>query len=1407
MEKLYNLTAPQNSIWLTEQFGANTNLNNVGGYVFIHDKVCFGDLEKSLKLYVQRNSALGLRIRLVDGEPKQYLASFEDFVIEIVDLKCEKEVQSFNQKMMNIPFDFFDSALYKFIMFRLPDGTGGFYVGLHHIISDAWSMSLFIDEVMDTYAKLIHKEDISFEPFPSYVDFIFSEKDYLNSPRFLKDANFWDSIFETEPEISYISNQTSNQVNTIANRKTYVLSREQCLELNDFCKQNHCSIYTFFMAIYLIYLGRISHTNRPIIGTPILNRTNFTEKHTAGMFISTVPFTVSLEDTLSFISFLKNVASTQMAVFRHQKYPYDVLLEDLKKKYRFSQNLYDMAISYQNAKTECQQSRVNYDSTWLFNGHCMDTLQIHFYDMDNTGATQIFYDYQVEKLTEADIDRIHHRIMKMCRVILENPDILLKDIEIVDVAEKKQILEVFNHSYLSHPKDMNVYDLIEKIGLQNPNQIAVKDYHTSYTYAELLAKSDQIAKNLVAQRIQKSDIVAVLCHEKSAKLICALLGILRAGACFLAIYPDYPNDRISYMLENSGAKLLLVDDYFSSTNFGVPTLCIEPLENISEDVIFPKASNDDNAYLIYTSGSTGKPKGTMQTHNNLINFIYSFQHFLDNTVNTQDRMLSVTNICFDVSIGEIFMPLLYGATLYLYKDLNYSNPYELAKYIVENNITFSYFPPSMLPSIYEQLKQFKKVPLNKMLVGVEPIRASILQDYLNLNPNMKIVNGYGPSETTICCTMYRFDKTLPADSITPIGSPIGNSKILIYDKNEHLVPIGDIGEIYVQGECVGNGYINNPEMTQEKFDLQNRIYRTGDLAKWLPDGNILFVGRNDNQVKYRGYRIDLGEIEHAIKNLDLIKNCTVMLATRNPENSILVAFCVVKDKMQIDEELIRESLSVSLPHYMIPNQFVFLDDFPITPNGKIDKKSLLELVTSKESAPYVAPSTDLEKKFVTLWGQVLSKEKIGINDNFFEIGGDSLAAIKIVTLLAQDGISISAQNFYMYPTIGLLLKHCFGEEKLEVKQNYIREIDIERLSPTSLENDIFLVGSTGFLGAHILYELLEQTNAKIYCLIRGSSEAHSKSRLQERLHEYFGDTLDSHFDDRIIVMNGDFSKQNLGLSKSKYQFLLERIKTVINTAAVVKHIGKYDYFYKMNILSVENLIHFCEACPHAHLVHISTLSVSGNHCPSENVQAFTEKDLFIGQDINQNVYVQTKFEAEQLLANAIKNGLNATIFRLGNITWRASDGVFQVNSNENLFYNLLNFFITTKKVPLMAKDQVFNISPVDDCARLIVEILRKANNYIIYHITNVYTLTLENIIAILNELGYDIEFVEDTQYQETLNTYLAQYPSIAEQFLHLDCSPNIVVQSPITEKVLKYLDFDWTKISINYMKKKFGGNK
>ena len=1404
--KVYDLTIPQKSIYLTEQYAPNTSINLISGNVIIEEKVNLNFLEKALNLYVQKNEAIRLRICMVNGKPKQYVNKYTPFTIKKIQISNEEKLFELNTKIINTPFSFLNSDLFSFTLFSFDNGTGGLNVTFHHIISDAWSMSLFVDEVIDIYSKLLNGDEIDTQCDYSYIEFINNEQNYLNDTRFQKDKDFWNSIFDSEPIISLISEKKENFIDISAKRKIYSLDNNLYSKILDYCKNEKCSIYTFFMAIYSIYLARINNFSTSTIGTPVLNRTNFKDKHTAGMFVSTMPFNIKIDFEKSFTAFLQDVATTQLTYFRHQKYPYSVLLEELKKKYNFSYNLYDMAISYQNARTSKNSSNVNYHSDWFFNNTCSDTLQIHFYDMDNTGTIQIYYDYQTVKLSEKDIVNIHTRITNIIDQVLENSGIKLEDIDIITKGEKEKILNEFNDSYIIHPQNTGIHELIEQIANKFPNNIAVTHNNEKITYKELMEKSTMIAKNLIMQGVKKGDCISVLFKEKNINLVCSLLGILKSGATFLAIYSDYPDDRIKYILKNSNSRFLITENYFYDKNFEIPTIYIEDLNEIQKEFVFPHVEPNDNAYIIYTSGSTGNPKGTMQSHNNLINFVYSFNHYLDNSITENDVFLSVTNISFDVSMAEIFTSLVFGGNLHLYKDLNYSSTSELANYIVENNITFSYFPPSMLHDIYNELKKYDNIRLNKMLVGVEPIKISTLTNFLSLNPDMKIVNGYGPSETTICCTMFKFDKNLPPDSITPIGTPIGNSKILILDNMKKLVPIGKTGEIYVQGECVGNGYLNNPEKTIECFDLKNKIYKTGDLAKWLPGGNIMFVGRNDNQIKYRGYRIDLGEIEATIRKIPDVKNCIVLLNKSENGNSTLVAF-IILDNLKLNEEKFRNILITKLPHYMIPSQFIFLDEFPLNSSGKIDRKSLLTLANNNAISNYLAPRNELEEKLVQIWSEVLKIDKIGINDNFFNIGGDSLNAIKIVAKASKYGITLSAQNFYKYPTIKLLVKHAINTNSTDTNNDNIStfvKFPLIKRETSKITGNILLIGSTGFLGSHILYELIYNTNFKVYCVVRGNSEEHAVSRLQRRLNYYFGDKLDNYIGSRIIVFHGDFSENKLGLPSDIYEKLLNNVNTIINSAATVKHLGDYSYFERNNITGVRQLIKFCKESSNCKFVHISTLSVSGTNTKMHDVYQFTEEDLFVNQSFEDSPYIKSKFLAEKLLLQAMKEGLDVSIFRLGNITWRKKDGKFQINKNENLFFNLMQYIVNCKLLPNALKSKLFNLSPVEECASFIVKILLENNKNNVYHIYNDNQLTLEQIVALLNEFNLNIKFIDNITSMESLEKCFDKI-NLSSYIYELLTLPNeknyIEVSCPNTNKIAQEIDFKWTEINKEYLKK------
>ena len=1401
--KLYDLTIPQKSIYLTEEYASGSSVNLIGGNIIIDEPVNLDFLEKALNIFVKQNDAIRIRIHMEKNKPKQYITQYEPFNVRRVFIKSKEDLENLSLQAVNKKFNFFDSKLFWFTLFKFEDNTGGLIVTFHHIISDAWTMSLFVDQVMNIYSKLIAGEFIDESENNSYLDFAKSEQDYLHTPRFQKDKEFWNTFFDSEPEPSLISDKKEKIIDTTAKRKIYILDKDLYSKLNTFCKEHNCSLYTFFMAIYSLYLARINNNDFSTIGTPILNRTNFKEKNTCGIFVSTQAFFMKMNYEETFTGFLKEVLANQMRFFRHQKYPYSTLLEDLKNKYNISYNLYDLALSYQNARIDNSVANIKFHTNWSFNNNCSDTLQIHFYDLDDTGIINIYYDYKISKFTEEEISKIHTRIMNMTLQILEKPSILLKDISIISKEEEELIRNKFNNSCIKHPKNIGIHELIENIANQYPNNIAITYNNTHITYKELNDTSTKIANNLIANGVKKGNCVAVLFKNKDINLICSLLGILKVGAAFLAIYPDYPKERIEYILENSNSKLLITEHYFDIITAHCPKLYMDELKDYSTNYDFPKILPDDNAYIIYTSGSTGNPKGTIQSHNNIINFVYSFNHFLDDSITSNDQFLSVTNICFDVSMAEIFTALVFGANLHLYKDLNNSSIVELAKYISANNITFAYFPPAMLHSIYEELAKYPNLALNKILVGVEPIKASTLSNFYNLNPNMKIVNGYGPSETTICCTMYKFKNTLSPNSITPIGNPIGNSKIFILDKLKRLVPIGKIGEIYVQGECVGNGYLNNPDKTKLSFDLKHRIYKTGDSAKWLPDGTIMFVGRNDNQIKYRGYRIDLGEIENTIKNIHGVKNCTIILNKEISENSTLIAFVII-DSSIIDQEVFRNILVKKLPHYMIPNQFEFLDEFPLNTNGKIDRKKLLALVKDLDTENYEEPHNDIERLLCSIWEKILGKSKIGIKNNFFSLGGDSLDSIKISVEAAKYNIKLSAQDFYKYPTIKLLEKYAINldeDSSCEVITSDYESFKIEKNILSKMDGNILLTGATGFLGAHILYELLIKTNYTIYCLIRGSSLTSAINRLKERLQYYFTDKLNSYFNTRIIVINGDFTKEHLGLAYSAYHELCKNIHYIINTAATVKHLGDYSVFEKTNVLSVKNLVKVCKDIPNCQLVHISTLSIAGSNDPN-GLCNFTEKDLFVNQDISENIYIKTKFEAEKILLEESQKGLPITIFRLGNITWRSKDGIFQHNLKENLFFNLIQFIIKAKKIPAKLKDKTFNISPVDECANLIVSILQNDNKYNVYHIYNQNELTLECIVNLLNELGFNIKFTDNYSFKEleraTQDINLSSYLYTLLTSKHKPS--NIKVSSPYTTKILKEINFNWSNINTNYFK-------
>lgn len=812
---VYNLTNPQKSIWLTEQFFKGTPIENITGCVIVLEKLNLKALQKAINLFVKNNDSFRLKFTVKDDKPLQYLSSFSEFEIENVMVNTDEDVKNIENEMSNTPFEVLDNLLFLFKTFTFPDGHGGYILTAHHLIYDAWTASLVGTEIINYYEKIINAESLDDISNPSYIDYIVSEQEYLKSEKFKKDKEFWNEIFNSIPEIATIPsiNGNSQELSCKSKRKQFIIPEETISLINKFCKENKASIFNFFMAVFSLYISRVSSLNDFTIGTPILNRGNFKEKQTTGMFISNIPFRVSVNHDISFAQFLSNISMDFLKIFRHQKYPYQYLLEDLRKQDSSLPNLYNVALSYQNARTNAQTSSVKYESEWVETNYIADDMDIHIYDMNDTGNINIAYDYLTSKYSIDDICFIHARILHIINQILENNEINLKDIEIVTPDEKKKLLYTFNNTQMDYPKDKTISQLFEEQVEKTPNNVAVVFGDQQLTYRELNERANSLANYLINIGIKPNNNIGV--HlEKSIDYIVSIISILKIGATFVPLSVLHPKKRIEYILDDCKAQLLISNNALSQNiNYSCKYLNVESFNfNLEKANINITTSSSTTAYILYTSGSTGNPKGVTIANYSLINHVYGINMKFNNQISCNDKTLSVANMSFDANIQEIFIPLLLGSTLHLLSDNSIYDIKFLANYIYKNNITFTFLPPNILDEIFNLLKDFDNLSLNKLLVGVESIKYSTLNKFLTLNRDIQIHNGYGPTEATICCISYMYSTSNEIDSsnFLPIGTPLANTNILILNAScNKLQPFYTPGEICILGDCLSSGYVNS----------------------------------------------------------------------------------------------------------------------------------------------------------------------------------------------------------------------------------------------------------------------------------------------------------------------------------------------------------------------------------------------------------------------------------------------------------------------------------------------------------------------------------------------------------------------------------------------------------------------
>ena len=1398
-EKMFfELTNPQKSILMSENFYGNPHIFVIPAWTNMHTDINYEILEQAINYTVKNHDIHRVRFIRMGEDVVQYFENYTPFDVPKIVINDMDELEDY---LKNVTFDIFGGQMIKFLMYEnASTGVGGFACVLHHLIGDAWSLSLIAEETMIAYAELLKSGTTNNCRVSSYKNFIDSEAEYLESEKYQKDKEFWESKFTESSDIfSFKSN--SSFFETSSTRKIFPVQEN----LIKYCKENKISLFSFFFAAYSLYFSRIINSNEVILGTPFLNRTNRAERNSMGMFISTLPFKQTIDNEQTIEDFIKEISITQVGLLRHQKYPFEELQRYYSEQFGRKNNLYDILFSFQNARIAPEGIGFEIESKWVYTEHQVESLVINVTDVNNTDSLYISYDFLNSVFNKDDIKQINARIMHIANQMMLTPKTKLKNIEIVTPSEKEKLLNEFNNTSVGFDYNNTIATLVSKIANKCPDDVAVVFNDTSLTYKELDEKSNYLAAELKNIGVQKNTFVGVL-FNRSLEMIISILAILKSGAAYMPINPDYPKDRIDYMISDSSCKFVLSSEDIEYENKDITKIIFKSEELDSKESFDNINLPNDLAYIIYTSGSTGKPKGVMIEHHSILNTLYwrCREYKFDKNV----TVLQIPSFAFDSSVEDIFTPLISGSKLVLVDQSNSNFDLNLIReLIIKHNANHMLVVPSfynvLLNEMSNILTNFKYIT-----VAGEGFSIELVKKHFSLLPDVELYNEYGPTENSVCTSFYKFNKD---DEIVYIGRPIDNCKCYILSDALQLQPYNSKGELYVSGPGLARGYIGVKELNETRFiknpfEKNSLMYKTGDLVSISPDGLMTFHERVDYQVKYNGYRINLGEIENTISLHTKIPNVVVLLKD-NVINSVLAAY--IETTEDLDITVLKQELKKFLPHYMIPKEFNLVPKFPMTPNGKIDRTTLEKTYYKQKDSVITAPRNDLDTKIMNAWKKVLKQENFGIDDNIFDLGGDSLSIISIQSILFKDNVKINSQALFENPTIRMVSDYLSSDSDIIVQDNndYISPIgysenDVTKKNP--MPKNILLTGVTGFLGVHILAELLNRfSDTKIYCLIRNKPNKTNTKRLKEVLHFYFGAKYDLLINDRVFVISGDLSRDKMGMDITEYKELTTKIDSIIHCASLVKHFGDYNTFYNSNVVSAKNVIKFAKES-NASINHVSTTSVSGNYLVKNSIEYdYTENDFYIGQNYKDNVYVRTKFEAEEEMLKAQAEGINVNIFRVGNLMPRISDGVFQINRLDNAYFKRILGFAKLQKLPRNLLNQDLEFTPVDSCAEALVKLMVYKNK--VFHLLNKNFIKITQLISELLNYNINVEFISEKDFDDFIHNddnsnYLENFITDLNNSNSLDYDTTITINTELTELFLEENGFKWPKISSEYLK-------
>ena len=1326
---------------------------------------------------------LTLRTTILEkDEVEQYYHEYTPIQYVTKTFSDIEEMDRFASEYAKTPIDI-HNRLFEFIILSLPDDCG-VLIKMHHIIGDAWTFSLL--------AKQLNLLLEGNKPIcGDYSHFLIDEEAYIKSKRYGRDKAFFIDGFKCIDEIKYLSDSTSK--NKIANRKEQIICPSEANLIQKYCQEHSVSPFTLFTEAISIYFSRVrNNVEKFYLGVAILNRSTEEDLNTVGMFVNTVPMFVNLDYAADFETNLNMTRECLLLTMRHQKFNYGDMLKAIREETNFRGQLYDVVLSYQNAKVNESDNRVR--TRWYHSGIQEDSLQIHIDDRDNEGIFRVNYDFLTDRFTERQIERMHCHIINILREGMNHGKSKIDQIKMLADDELQTLMYQFRGIAADYPRNKCIHQLFEAHAQKHPDKPAVIACDCTLSYDLLNRLANRVAHSLRNLGVKRGDLIGIKLPRRS-HFFAAVLGVLKSGAAYIPIVPDYPRARVDYLMQDSQASLLI-----DETN--IESLLLENCENNPQITV----SSEDKCYCRYTSGSTGNPKGVIVCHRNVVNLVVEMDRLED-----VDVVMGITNVGFDMCVAENLYAITTGKTLVFADEGSVLDSEKLADLIMMHKADMLTTTPSRM-QLYVSHIRFRKAlrRLRVISFGGEKMTKEFTESVRALSGAV-LSNEYGPTETTCYSTACIIRGTV--GEVT-IGKPIANTQVYIVDKYMNLTPIGVRGELCIAGDGVGLGYLNRPELTEERFIKnpfgEGKLYKTGDIAYWKEDGNIVYIGRNDSQVKIRGLRIELGEIESAMMAIDGIEQAIVDVHEDNDNHQLICAYYTGRES---NGQFIRNKIGTVLPKYMMPQIITHLNALPTTANGKINKKALHEMDLFPMKSDYVAPKNDLEIQLCGLISNITKIEKIGITTDFFELGMDSLKAIEFVLKAKAINIDIPLQKVYEFPTVAEIIKYLNGASTKPISYSFeeFRKYD-DHLKKNIYSSDaaihirdlgtVVLTGATGFLGSHILDHLIKEGANRVICIVR------SEERLANSLSYYFDDKYKCDIDLKIKPVIADISIANLSTC------IHERVDTVIHAAAMVKHYGNYEDFERVNVEGTKHALELAKT-HHARFIHISTTSVSGNAFSDrlnpelDNSQFdFDEKCLYVGQSL-ENVYVRSKFEAERIVLAASLDGLDAKIIRVGNLTNRYIDLRFQPNYPENAFLKRIHALIELGLFPNALLNHSIEFSPVDLTACGVVKLAEFAScEQSIFHLYSNKILGFEKLIGLFHQNGIAIEVVDAQVFIQALTKILHTFGKewIYEAFQDIiDSDGKIRYDGPIhvkndfTTQFLNRIGFEWGEIDSRYI--------